>query len=174
MKQFFSLISLVALVGMAVAGLASAATDTVTATVTVAYASVTLDQASFAYGSVAVNTASSTVNLWGGVGITGHNGGAESSFELSSSDSTGWTLSNANNTGNNYMHKFCNETAGGCTVPADQANYDANPMSTGYLTLDSSVAYDEDVAFQLQVLTPATPTSFVEQSITVTLQASAN
>lgn len=175
MKKLFSLVALVAIFGWSVSGLAKAAdTGTVTATVTVAVASVTLSQSSFAYGSVPVNTASSTLALWSGAGIVATNTGSEASFDLSSSDSTGWTLSGTSNADNNFMHKFCNDTADDCTLPAGQANYDSNPMTTSYSELDPSVAYNETVAFQLQVLTPQVPTSFVQQSITVTLQASAN
>ncbi|MCX6796797.1 MAG: hypothetical protein NTW06_04880, partial [Candidatus Falkowbacteria bacterium] len=61
LKKLFSSITLVVLVGMLVAGLANAATSTVTATVTVKYASLSLDHTSFAYGSMDNNTASSTV-----------------------------------------------------------------------------------------------------------------
>jgi hypothetical protein len=174
MKQLLSSIALVALVGLMVAGLASAATDTVTATVTVAYASVSLDQTDVPYGNVNSNTASSTKPLWGGAGIIATNNGGTSSFELSSGNSTGWTLSGTVNTGNFFMHKFCKETETDCAIPANQANYDANPMTTGYTTLDASVANTETVAFQLQILTPQAPESFAQQSITVTLQASAN
>lgn len=173
-RKFFSSIVLVALVGMSVAGLVSAATDTVTATVTVAYASVALDQTDVPYGNVNSNTASSTKPLWAGAGIIATNNGGNSSFELSSSNSTGWTLSGTVNTGNNFMHKFCKETETDCVPATDQANYDANPMTTGYTTLDASVANLDTVAFQLQILTPQAPESFVQQSITVTVQASAN
>ena len=66
MKKFVSVITLVVLVGMVIAGISRAATDTVTATVTVLYSSISLNQESFAYGSMNSNTASSTLTLWSG------------------------------------------------------------------------------------------------------------
>ena len=95
MKKLFYSITLVALVGMMVAGLASAATDAVTATVTVQYAAVSLNQSSFSYGSMSTNTASSTVNLWAGAGITATNDGSTAQFDIYGANSTGsgagWT-----------------------------------------------------------------------------------
>jgi hypothetical protein len=171
MKKLFSSIAsitLVALVGMMVAGLAQAATDSVSATVTVMYSAVSLNQEIFPYGSMNSNTASSTLNLWSGVGITATNDGSTSSFDIYGANTANYTLA-ANNTGNNYIHKFCEDTTNDCTTPP--TNYTA--LTTSLATLDASVANAETVAFQLQITTPATPTVFTQQSAAVTIQASA-
>lgn len=172
MKQIFSSIALIALISMTIAGLASAATDTVTATVTVSYSSVSLDQSSFAYGTIAPNTASTTLTLWTGAGITATNGGSISDFDIYSSDTTGggtgWTLA-ADTTGNNYKHEFCNDTDNACDSPP--TSYTA--MTTSPQTLKASVAAAGIVAFQLEITTPTTATDFSEQSSVVTIQASA-
>jgi hypothetical protein len=175
MKQFFSLISLIALVGMAVAGLANAATtDTVTATVSISFASVTLDQDSFSYGTMNTNSASSTITLWGGIGITATNGGSTSDFDIyganTTGSGTGWTLA-ANTTGNNYMHRFCNDTDNDCATPP--TNYTGNELTTSPATLKASVPNAGTVSFQLQLTTPTTPTDVSQQSAVVTVQASA-
>ncbi|MFH0955998.1 MAG: hypothetical protein V1801_02185, partial [Candidatus Falkowbacteria bacterium] len=76
MKQFFYSIMLVALVGMFVIIGAQAATDSVTATVTVTNAAVSLSQTDVPYGSMGNNTASSTLALWSGAGIIATNDGS--------------------------------------------------------------------------------------------------
>lgn len=167
-KSFFATIGILALVGMMVGVLAQAATDSVSATVTVLYSAVSLDQSSFAYGSMNSNTASSTLNLWAGVGITATNDGSASSFDIYGANTANYTLA-ANNTGNNYIHKFCEDTTNVCTTPP--TNYTA--LTTSPQTLKASVANAETVAFQLEITTPATPTVFTVQSAVVTVQASA-
>lgn len=167
MKFFFS-IAFVVLAGMAVASVSQAATDAVTATVTVLYSSVSLDQETFAYGSMNNNTASSTLTLWGGVGITATNNGGTSQFDIYGADTAGWTLA-ANTTGDNYIHQFCNDTADDCASPP--TSYTA--LTTSPQTLDASVANLETVSFQLRITTPTTPTDFTEQSAAVTVQATA-
>ena len=176
MKKIFSSIAsitLIALVGMMVAGLVQAAEDTVTATVTVAYASVSIDQ-DFAYGAIAPNTASSTVTLWAGAGITATNGGSISDFDIYGANTTGsgsgWTLA-ANTTGNNYMHQFCNDTDNDCSTPS--TGYTGNELTISPATLKANVAAAGTVAFQLQITTPTTATDYSQQSSVVTVQASA-
>ncbi len=172
MKKFFSSIALVSLVALMVAGLASAATSVVTASVTVTYASVTLDHSSFSYGTMNANTASSTVALWSGAGITATNGGSASDFDIYGADTTGsgtgWTLA-SNSTGNNYIHKFCNETDNDCSTPPT----DYTALSTGAAILKAAVPNAGSVAFQLELTTPTTPTDVSQQSAAVTIQASA-
>ena len=135
--------------------------------------SISLDQTSFDYGRVESNTASSTLPLWGGVGITATNGTAIADFDIYGANSTGagggWTLSTANNTGNNYMHRFCNDTDNDCVSPP--TNYTA--FSTTPVSLKAGVASSGAVSFQLQITTPTTPTDLSQQSAEVTVQASA-
>ncbi len=174
LEKIFSSITLVVLVGLMVAGLASAATDTVTATVTVSYASVSLNQDSFAYGTMNTNTASSTLALWGGVGITATNGGSTSDLDIyganTTGSGTGWTLA-GNTTGNNYMHQFCNDTDNVCDSPP--TGYTGHELTTSPVPLKAGVAAAGTVAFQLRITTPTTPTDVSQQSAVVTIQASA-
>lgn len=137
--------------------------------------SITLDQENFPYGSMANNTASSTLTLFGGNGIIATNGSAVADFYIYGANSSGtgggWTLSAVDNSGNNYMHKFCDDTELACDLPANQANYIA--LTTSPALLEASVGIGGTVAFQLQILTPTTPTDFSTQSAVVTIQASA-
>ena len=172
MKSTRSALFAAILCGMFVATGVQAATDSVTATVTVLYSAVSLNQSSFAYGSISSNAASSTLPLWSGAGITATNDGGAADFDIYGANSTGggtgWTLA-GNTTGNNYIHRFCNDTDSACT--SAPTNYTA--LTTSPQTLKTNVAGSGTVAFQLQITTPTTPTDFTEQSTAVTIQASA-
>lgn len=172
MKKILSFVMLVALFGMSIAGLAQAATSgTVTATVSVLYTSVSINNTSFDYGTVAAGAASSTLPLWGGNGIVATVTGNSTDLDISGADTTGgtgWTLSGTVNTGNNYMHKFCNDTDNDCT---NTATYTA--LTTSTAVLDTALATGGTCAFQLEITTPQTPTSFVQQSSVVTVLATA-
>lgn len=137
-----------------------------------AVVSVTLDQETFSYGAMNNNTASSTLALWGGAGITATNGSAIADFYVYGANSSGagggWTLAD-NTTGNNYIHKFCNDTDYDCSSPP--TNYTA--LTTSPVLVKSSVAPSGTMAFQLQLTTPATPADFSAQNAVVTIQASA-
>ncbi|MDP3042859.1 MAG: hypothetical protein Q8N21_00425 [bacterium] len=138
-----------------------------------AVVSVTLDRENFPYGSMANNTASSTLSLWSGAGIIATNGGAIADFYIYGANSSGtgggWILSNIDNSGNNYMHKFCDDTESVCTGPP--TNYTA--LTTSPALLEANVAAAGTRAFQLQLTTPTAPTDFSAQSAVVTVQASA-
>ena len=173
MKKILSFVMLVALFGMSIAGLAQAATEgTVTATVTVLYTSVSINNTSFDYGTVPANTASSTLALWGGAGIVATLTGANTDVDIKGDNTTGgtgWTLSGTANTDNNYMHYFCNDTDNVCTDTG--SNYTA--LTTSYAVLDTGISNGNTVAFQLNILTPQVPTAFVQQSSVVTILATA-
>ena len=174
MKGLISSLAIVAIVGMAVAGISQAYDEkSVTATVSVQYSAVSLNHPSFNYGSIPANNSSTTLTLWLGAGITATNDGSNSDFDIYGADSTGssggWDLSNANNTGNNYMHKFCNTDSSCASYPAD---YTA--MSAGTVLLEADVDNAEGVTFQLGITTPTVPTDLSTQEAVVTIQASAN
>lgn len=135
--------------------------------------SVSVSPTSFNYGSINYNTASSTLSLWSGAGIVAtNNGNVTADFYIYGANSTGsgsgWTLA-GNTTGNNYIHRFCNDTDNVCTSPP--TSYTA--LTTSPALLKSSVAVSGTVAFQLQVTSPTIPTDFSQQNSVVTIQASA-
>jgi len=150
-------------------------TADVTASVTVQYSAVSLSQSSFTYGSIAANIASSTLDLFSGAGIIATNDGSIADLDIYGYDTTGtgggWTLG-ANTTGNNYMHEFCNDTQLDCALPSGDANY--VKLTTSPQLLKANVDNNGEVAFQLRITTPTTPTDFSQQSAKVTVQASAN
>ncbi|HEY9584864.1 MAG TPA: hypothetical protein VJI33_04865 [Candidatus Paceibacterota bacterium] len=153
---------------------ATAQTDdaTVTATVTVQNIAVSVNQASFAYGAMSANTASSTLTLFSGAGIVATNDGSLADFDIFGADTNDWTLNSATSTADNYIHKFCNETANNCSA-SGVFGADFTALTTSPQTLSSNVAADGTVAFQLSLHTPNPSTVFTEQSAVVTVQASA-
>ncbi|PIZ68937.1 MAG: hypothetical protein COY11_05325, partial [Candidatus Portnoybacteria bacterium CG_4_10_14_0_2_um_filter_44_20] len=85
MKDFFFLIALAVLAGTVVAvGIWAADTGTTTGTVTVTnYAiSITSGETTFAYGTMLNNSASSTMTLFTGTGITATNDGSTADFDI--------------------------------------------------------------------------------------------
>ena len=151
--------------------------DNVTATLSVAYDSVSLDPTSFDYGTVLANSSSSTIPLWSGVGIEATNDGSTAAdFDIlstatSTGSSGGWTL-NTTNTGNNYIHEWCNETDYECNADPGGTNYTA--LTDSGQILDENIAALSAMNFQLYITTPVAATDLSEQSITVTVQASAS
>jgi hypothetical protein len=134
----------------------------------VAVVSVTLDRSSFNYGFVPANTASSTLSLWGGAGITAtNNGTVTENFTIYGANTANWTL--AGSAGSDaYIHKFCNDTDNDCTTPP--TNYTA--LTTSPQTLKNGVAASGVCVFQLQLTTPNPSSVYTQQNASVTIQAS--
>jgi hypothetical protein len=164
-------LAVVSLLGIAVVLSAQAASsDSITATVTVQNVSVSLDQASFGYGSMQANTSSSTLGLWGGAGIVATNdGNLTEDFDIYGANTGGWTLAGSAGA-DAYVHQFCNDTDNNCSTPP--TNYTA--MTTSPQTLKNNIGTSGTVAFQLRITTPNPSTVFTEQSASVTVQASAS
>jgi hypothetical protein len=147
----------------------TAYTTKVCATTTpAAVISITLDRASFSYGTMNNNTSSSTLTLWTGAGIIATNGTAVAKFYIYGKNTAAWALATATSTENIYAHRFCNKTDNDCTTP--WANY--TPMTTSPTTLlKSGVLAGATVAFQLQMHTPNPSTVYTAQSAEVTVLA---
>lgn len=171
MQKLFWPSLLISLFGLIiVVGVKADTEDSITATVTVQEIAVSLDQSSFDYGTMDNNTASSTLALWAGAGITATNdGNINLDFDIYGADTTGWTL--AGTAGSNaYIHEFCNDTDADCTSPP--TSYTA--LTTSPQTLKDTIAADGTVAFQLRITTPNPSTVYTQQSASVTIQASAS
>ena len=110
MKNSFLFYAIVALAGMGVMVGAKAVEDSVTATVTAQNIAISLSQSTFAYGTIANNTASSTLGLFAGAGIVATNdGNINEDFDINGADTAGWILAGAAGS-NQYIHQFCNDT----------------------------------------------------------------
>ena len=148
--------------------LLAAETDTVTATVTAVVVSVSVADGNVAFGAVDQDsTQDTTTNGVNDSQTATNDGSVDLDFSIKAADTASWTLG---------------ETAGEETYTLDfcTSDCDGNPTWTSvgidstYVTLATSVAKDGTQEFDLQVGTPTTTTVVDEQSITVTVQASAS
>lgn len=171
MKKTILLSFLVVMMGLLTVVAANAADNAaVTATVTVQNISLTLSQASFDYGTMPANTASSTLTLFGGAGIVAtNNGNVNQDFDINGANTADWTL--AGTTGSDqYIHQFCNDTDNDCATPP--TSYTA--LTTSPALLDAAVAAAGTTAFQLRLTAPNPSTVYTQQSAAVTITASAS
>lgn len=147
----------------------AASVDTVAATVTAAVYSVSLDNASVAFLTVAQGSSQSTTTTGVDDSTTATNDGSVAAkFNIKAGNSTsagiGWTL--AASAGNEtYTMKFCT------------TNCDAGPtwnsvgIDPSYQTLAASIGITATQVFDLMVGTPTSTASTDEQAITITVQA---
>lgn len=145
----------------------AASTANVTATVTVQNISVTVSDGNVTYGTLAVSTSRSTIaSEENEMQTATNNGNVTEDLNIKGQNSANWTLAGTSGA-DQYVHKFCNDTALDCSTPA--TNYTA--LTTSYQTLGSSVASSGTVDFQLQITTPSTSSVFTEQSADIMIQA---
>lgn len=136
-------------------------TGTVTATVTATNLAVSVTDGSIAFGSVALNTATSTVGT--GQTQTVTNDGSNATLNVKSSDATNgtsWTLgtSPASN-----VFKLEVSTTTGSTFGTLQA-------TDVYLTASSTFASLTNQGLDFRFTTPTVSTDFVQKSLTITVQ----
>lgn len=164
------IISLI-LSSMIFAPLAKAADNAqVTATVTVQEIAVSVSDASIAYGTLETSGTQST--LAAGVDdmqtIT-NDGNVNQDFDIKGSNSGNWTLG-ATQDEDQYFHKFCNDTDLDCSNTS--SNYTA--LTTSDQAIDTSIAADGTVDFQLFIGVPSSTTYYAEQNVNVTITATAS
>lgn len=148
-----------------VAGAAS--TATVGATVTAQNLSLSVSSGTITYGSVALNTSTTTVGSTYTQVVT--NTGSTMVLNAKSSDATGgttWTLDTSNATLDHYIHEVSTTTG---------SSYMKMPVADTYITASSSFPTGAATqALDFRLTTPNTSSDFVEKSVTITLQASAS
>lgn len=172
MKKYVTNIQILAVIGWVVlsmtAGFAQAATTAaVTATVTVQNVSVTVSDGTVPYGTLATNTAKSTITADLNDLQTATNGGnVTEDLNIKGQNTAAWTLG-ATAGADQYIHQFCTAT---CSSPP--TNFTA--LTTSYQTLKTSLAASGTQTFDLRIVTPTSSTSFTQQSVDVTVQAVAS
>lgn len=167
-KEIF-LVVFVVLMSFSVTAFA-ATTANVTATVTVQNISVSVSDGSITYGTLAANTARSTLAGEANDMQTATNdGNYAEDFNIQGTNSASWTLAGTAGA-DQYVHKFCNETTGDCSAPP--TSYTA--LTTSYQTLASNIAAAGTTDFHLQITTPNPSTVFTQQSVNITVQAVAH
>lgn len=168
MKSFIATITVLVLLGMLVGTAARAGTEaTVAATVTVQNISVSVSDGTVTYGTLGQNVTADTEPADGQTAT--NDGNITEDFNIKGQNSANWTLAGTAGS-DQYIHRFCNDTASDCTTPP--TNYTA--LTTSYQTLAASVATSGTRLFQLQINTPNPSTVFTQQSVDVIVQAVAS
>ena len=159
-------VALMAGLFFAVSAISARADATVSATVTVTNLAVTVGDGSIAYGSLGLNTTKSTsTGMWDTQTAT-NTGNVAEDFNIQGTDTGNWTLA-ASAGAEQYEHAFC---ISGCTTAP--TNYTA--LTTSNTSLASNVAANGAQAFDLALTTPTSTTHYTQQSVDVTIVASAH
>jgi len=159
MKKLISSISILALVGLAVAVSVQGATEgSVTATVTVENVSVSVTDGTVDYGTLPVNTSSTTVDFDDTQTAT-NDGNITADLNIRGVDTANWTLE-ASAGSEQYKHEFSLNSG---------ASYTA--LTTDNQSLATGVTASGSQAFDLRITTPTATVNFGEQSPNVTVQA---
>lgn len=166
---FFGLSTLVmAIVYLMIQSTTHAATSAeVSATVTAQNVSVTLTtDGAVDYGTQSISTTTDTTD--DGIDDTEtvqNNGNVAQDFDIKGANTASWTLGSTGGA-NQYAHKFCTTTC------------DTSPTWTALTTSDqalaTSVAASGSQSFDLQLIMPTSTASYVEQTLAVTVTASAS
>ena len=170
MRTIFITIGVLVLVGVMVSSTSLAITQaTVTATVTVQNFSVALHApGTVAYGTLAQNTSYGTVNTPASdTQEAGNNGNSAEDLNIIGTNSTDWNLSFSSGSQDKYKHTFCTAT---CSTPP--TNY-TTLSSQSYQVLSNDLAAQSSQSFDLRITTPNPSTVFTQQSVDVTVQATA-
>lgn len=138
----------------------------VTATVTVQNVSVSVSDGSIAYGTVSTGSSADTTS--GGVNdsqTATNNGNINEDIDIKGNNSANWTLG-ATAGADQYVHEFCT------------ANCDSTPvwtaLTTSYQSLATAVASSGTQDFDLKITAPSSSSTYTQESITVTVLASAS
>lgn len=170
-KKLWAALGTAALIVSAAIPALAATEGAVTATVTPQNISITVSDGTVAYGTMAANTSKDTTS--GGLNDTQtatNDGNVSETFNIKGSNSVAWTLAGAAGA-NQYVHQFC-KTGTGAPDPCD-ATPTYTALTTGYQALATPVAASGTQKFDLKVTTPTSSSSFAEQSVNVTVQATA-
>lgn len=144
----------------------AATTDSVTATVTVQNVSVSVTDGAVAYGTLAASGTQDTAS--GGLDdsqTATNDGNVTEDFDIQGQNSGDWTLA-ATQGSDQYFHKFCTTDCDGSPT--------WTALTTSYQALATSVADSGTQVFDLQIGVPSSSSVDTQQSVDVTVQASAS
>lgn len=139
----------------------AASTATVAATVTATNLAVSITDGSIAFGSVALNTATTTVG--NGETQTVSNDGSNAVINVKSGNATGGTTWTLGTSPGSNIFKLEVSTTTGSTYMTFQA-------TDTYLTASSSSASLTTGPLNFRFTTPTVSTDFVQKSLTITVQ----
>src|SRR3989344_1748366 len=140
----------------------AAETATVAATVTATNLAVSVSDGSIAFGSVALNTATSTAT-YDDQTQTVSNDGSNAVINVKSGNATGGTTWTLGTSAGSDTFKLEISTTTGSTYMTFQA-------TDTYLTASSSSASLTSGAFDFRFTTPTVSTDFVQKSLSITVQ----
>lgn len=141
-------------------------TATVAATVTVQNISVSVSDGSVAYGTLGQNTTQDTcTGQLNDLQTVTNNGNVNEDFAIKGQDSSNWTLA-ATAGSDQYVQKFKN---GACATFSD-----GTALTTSNQSLATGIASSETASLNLQINTPNPSTVFTQQSVDVTITATAS
>ena len=140
---------------------AQAQTDTIAATVTATNLAVSVSDGSIAFGSVALNTATTTASNSDTQTVT--NDGSNAVINVKSGNATGGTTWTLGTSPGSDIFKLEVSTTTGSTYMTFQA-------TDTYLTASSSSVSLTSGAFDFRFTTPTASTDFVQKSLTITVQ----
>ncbi len=138
-----------------------AAEGSVTATVTIENVAVSVTDGEVVYGTLGLNTSTDTVAL-GDSQTVSNDGNVDADFTTAGQDSATWTLAGTAGS-DQYKHEFSSDSGSTWTA-----------LTTSYQDLALSVATSATVGLDLQITTPTATSSYEEQSVDVTVQATAS
>ena len=173
MRSLIISIAILALVGLIVGmGVQAAGEASVEATVTVQNISVSVSDGSVVYGTLGANTSKDTTSASGQLDntqIATNNGNVTENLNIRGTDSANWFLKATPAVADEYKHEFCKVDTGNCDVtPIWTA------LTTSNTTLKTGLAASNTYDFDLQITTPNPSTNYTQQSVNVTIQASAS
>jgi len=142
-------------------GVRAAATDNIAATVTATNLAVSVSDGTIAFGSVGLNTATSTAGTNETQVVS--NDGSDAQLNIKSSNATGGTTWTLGTSAGSDIFKFETSTTTGSSYMTFQA------VDT-YLTASSTFASLSNGDVDFRFTTPTDSSDFVEKSVSVTLQ----
>jgi ribosomal protein L31 len=142
----------------------AATTATVTATVTVQNVSVTVSSGTVTWGTLAVNTASSTHPAY--TQVVTNAGNVAEDFTIKGQNTTSWTLASSNGS-NQYEEAFC-------TTSCTSAPTGFTALTTTNQTLATNVTTSGTKNLDLYLDTPTATTDYTQQDVSVTITAAAH
>ncbi|HZX50167.1 MAG TPA: hypothetical protein VFE94_03420 [Candidatus Paceibacterota bacterium] len=164
MKSYSTIISVAVWAGLLIAaGAYAAQTGVVSATVTAQNISVAVQDASIAYGSLALSASYSTLAAEANdLQFASNIGNLTEDFNIQGADTASWTLESAIGS-EQYTHEFSTNRG---TVWVK--------LSTSYQQLVDAVAQNVSQQFDLQITVPSGTSDFTQQTAAVTVQAVAD
>lgn len=169
MKSLITSIAILGVFSLAIGVAGNAAETTVSATVTVQNISVSVSDGIVAYGTLGAGDSEDTTSS--GVDntqIAANDGNITEDFNIRGTDSDDWLLKAVPAATNEYKHEFCKVDTGDCDGTPDWT-----ALTTSNQTLKLGVTESGTYDFDLQITTPDPSTSYVQQSVNVTVVATA-